>query len=72
VHNDELHSLCSSTYIIRVRKSRRTRWAGYGAHMAEIINAYKISVGKPEGTTTLRTPRCRREIKLKRIVRNRI
>jgi hypothetical protein len=33
LHNDELHSLCSSPNIVRVIKSRRTRWAG---HMASI------------------------------------
>jgi hypothetical protein len=25
------------------------RWAGHGAHMREMRNAYKILVGKPEG-----------------------
>jgi hypothetical protein len=27
LHNDELHSLYSSQYIVRVIKSRRMRWA---------------------------------------------
>jgi hypothetical protein len=35
LHNDELHSLYSSPNIVRVIKSRRTRWAGYVARMGE-------------------------------------
>jgi hypothetical protein len=31
LHNEELSDLCSSPNIIRVIKSRRTRWAGYVA-----------------------------------------
>jgi hypothetical protein len=30
-------------------KLRRMRWAGHVARMGEMINAYKILVGKPEG-----------------------
>jgi hypothetical protein len=33
LHNEELHSLCSSPDIIRVIKSRRLRWAGHVARM---------------------------------------
>jgi hypothetical protein len=33
LHNDELHSLYSSLNIVRVIKSRRTRWAGHVARM---------------------------------------
>jgi hypothetical protein len=32
LHSDELHSLYSSPNIVRVIKSRRTRWAGRGTH----------------------------------------
>jgi hypothetical protein len=35
LHNDELRSLYSSPNIVRVIKSRRTRWAGHVAHMGE-------------------------------------
>jgi hypothetical protein len=35
LHNDELHSLNSSTNIVRVIKSRRMRWAGHVARMGE-------------------------------------
>jgi hypothetical protein len=30
-------------------KSRRMRWAGYVARMAEERKVYKVLVGKPEG-----------------------
>jgi len=32
---------------------RRMRWVGHVAHMVEMKNAYKILVGKPEGTRQL-------------------
>jgi hypothetical protein len=35
LHNDKLHSLCSSPNIVRVIKSRRMRWAGHVARMGE-------------------------------------
>jgi hypothetical protein len=35
LHNDELHSLCSSLNIVRVIKSRRMRWVGHVARMEE-------------------------------------
>jgi hypothetical protein len=33
LHNDEFHSLYSSSYIVRVIKSRRMRWVGHVASM---------------------------------------
>jgi hypothetical protein len=47
-HNEELHNLYSSPSIIRMIKPRRMRSAGHVAQM-EKRNAYRISVGKPEG-----------------------
>jgi hypothetical protein len=35
LHNEDLHDLCSSPYIIREIKSRRMRWAGHVARMGE-------------------------------------
>jgi len=35
------------------------RWAAHVARMGEMINAYKIFIGKPEGKRPLRRPRCR-------------
>jgi hypothetical protein len=48
LHNEELHNLCISLYIIRVIKSRRM---GYVACIGEMRNAYKFLFGKPEGKT---------------------
>jgi hypothetical protein len=40
-------------------KSRRMRWAGHVARMAETRNAYRILVGKPEGKRSLVRPKHR-------------
>jgi hypothetical protein len=45
----KLHNLYSSPNIIRMIKSRRTRWAGHIARMGEKRNAYRILVATPEG-----------------------
>ncbi|KAJ4447832.1 hypothetical protein ANN_09840 [Periplaneta americana] len=49
LHNAELHTLDSSSDIIRNMKSRRLRWAGHVARMGESRNAYRVLVGRPEG-----------------------
>jgi hypothetical protein len=59
LHHEELQNLYSSPSIIRVIKSRRMRWAGNVARMGEKRNAYRILVGKPEGTRRLGRPRRR-------------
>jgi hypothetical protein len=38
----------SSPSIIRIMKSRRMKWAGHVARMAEKRKAYRILVGYPE------------------------
>ena len=48
LHNEELNDLYSSPNIVRVIKSRRTRWAGHVARMDEERGMYMILVGKPE------------------------
>jgi hypothetical protein len=45
--------------IIRMINSRRMTWAGHVAQMGEMRNAYRILVGKPEGTRPLGRPRRR-------------
>jgi hypothetical protein len=47
--NEELRNLYASPNIIRVTKSRRTRWEGHVAHMEEMRNADKNFVRKTEG-----------------------
>jgi hypothetical protein len=42
-------------------KSRRVRWAGHVASMAQGRNVYRIFMGKPEGKRPLERPRCRWE-----------
>jgi hypothetical protein len=59
LHNEELHNLNSSPSIIRIIKSRRTRWAGHVARMGEKRNVYRLLVGKPKGKRQLGRPRHR-------------
>jgi hypothetical protein len=58
-HKDELHSLYSSPNIVRVIKSRRMRWAGHVARMAEGRDVYRVLVGRPESKRPLGRPRRR-------------
>jgi hypothetical protein len=63
LHNEELHILYSSPTIIRMIKSKRMRWTGHVARMAEVEeeekNAYRILVEKREGKRPLGRPRRR-------------
>jgi hypothetical protein len=61
LHNDELHSLYSSSNIVRVVKSRRIRWAGHVARIGEGRGVYKVLVGRPESKRPLGRPRRRWE-----------
>jgi hypothetical protein len=49
LHNDELHSLYTSSSIVRVIKSRRMRWAGHVSRMGEGRGVYRVLVVSPEG-----------------------
>jgi hypothetical protein len=60
-HNDELHSMCSSPSIVRVIKSRRTRWAGHVTRMGEGRGFYRVLVGMTDGKRPLGRPRRRWE-----------
>ena len=60
MHNEELNDLYSSPNIVRVKKSRRMRWAGHVAHMGKERGMYRVLVGKPEGKRPLERPRRRR------------
>jgi len=68
LHNEDLHNLYVSSYIIRVIKSKRI-WKGHGARMGEIRNAYEILVGKPEGKRPFGKTRRRLEDKIRRNLR---
>jgi hypothetical protein len=65
LHNDELHSLCSSPNIVRVIKSRRMRWSGHVTRMGEGRGVYRVLVGRPEGKRPLGSPRRRWEGNIK-------
>ena len=59
LRNEELNDFYSSPNIVRVIKSRRTRWAGHVARMGEKRGVYRVLVGKPEGKRPLGRPRRR-------------
>jgi hypothetical protein len=65
LHNGELNDLYSSPNIIRIIKSRRMRWAGHVARMAEKTGAYRILVARPEGRRPLGRHRRKREDNIK-------
>jgi hypothetical protein len=69
LHNDELRDLYSSSNIVTVIKSRRIRWAGYVARVGEGRGAYRVLVGRPEGTRLLGRPRRRWEDNIKMVLR---
>jgi hypothetical protein len=53
LHNEEFNDLYSSPNIIRVIKSRRTRWVGQVSRIGERICAHRVLVRKPEGKRPL-------------------
>jgi hypothetical protein len=57
LHNEDLHNSCSSPIKIRIIKSRRMRWAGQLACIAQNKTAYRVSVLKAEGKSPLRRHR---------------
>jgi hypothetical protein len=61
LHNEENPNLYGSPSIIRMIKSMRMKWAGHVARMGKKGNAYRISLGKPEGKRLLGRPRRRWE-----------
>ena len=61
LHNEELSDLYSLPNIVWVVKSRRMRWAGHVARMAEGRGVYRVLVGKPEGKRPIGRPRDRWE-----------
>jgi hypothetical protein len=64
LHNEKLHNLYSLPGIIRMIKSRRTRWAGHVARVGR-----RLLVEKPEGKRPLGRPRYRWEDNVKMYLR---
>jgi len=56
LHNEGLNDVYSSPSIVRVIKSRRTKWAGHVARMGEEMGVCRFLVGKPEGKRPLGRP----------------
>jgi hypothetical protein len=48
-HNEELNDLYFSPNTVRVKISRRMKWAGHVARMGDRRGVYRNLVGKPEG-----------------------
>jgi len=65
LHNEELSDLYSLPNIVRVVKSRRMRWAGHVACMAEGRGVHRVLVGKSEGKRPFGRPRRRWEDNIK-------
>ena len=65
LHNEELNDLYSLPNIVRVVKSRRMRWSGHVARMAEDRGVHRVLVGKHEGKRSLGRPRRRWEDNIK-------
>ena len=65
LHNEELNDLYSSPNIVWMIKSRRMRWAGHVARIAEGRDVHKVLVGKPDGKRPLGRPRRRWEDNIK-------
>jgi hypothetical protein len=55
LHNEELHNLYASAYIISLDEVKEDEMGGHVAHMGEMRNAYKILVRKPEEKRTCET-----------------
>ena len=59
MHSEELNDLYSSPDIVRVKKSRRMRWAGHVARTGVERGVYKVLMGELEGKRPLGRPRRR-------------
>jgi len=54
-----VNDLYSSAIIVRVIKSRRTRWVGHVERIVGEVRLYRILMEKPEGNKPLGRTRCR-------------
>jgi len=65
LYHEELNELYSSSIILRVIKSRRMRWVGHVARMAERRVIFWVLVVKSKRNRPLGRSRCRWEDKIK-------
>jgi hypothetical protein len=65
LHNEDLNEMYSSPNIVRVIKSRRSRWADHVTRIGDRRGVYRVSVGKPEGKSPLGRPKLRWEYNIK-------
>jgi hypothetical protein len=61
LHNRDLYDVYSSTNIIQVIKSRKTRWVGHVVCMKDRRGAYRVLMGRSKGNRPLGRPRHRLE-----------
>jgi hypothetical protein len=66
LHEEELHNVYSSSYIIITIQSRRMRWAVYVARIRETKNEYRFFVGDTEGRRPIGEPRPKLEDNISR------
>jgi hypothetical protein len=59
LRKEELNALYYSPTVLRLKISRRMRWAGHVACMGEGRVMYRCLMGKPEGKRPLGRPRCK-------------
>jgi hypothetical protein len=69
LHNEELTDLHCSSYIVRVFKLRKMKWAGHVARIGERKVIHRGLVGKAEGKISLEISGVGRRIILKRMFR---
>jgi len=55
LYNEELHGLYAAPNIVRVIKSKRTRWAGHVIQMIEMRNTKFLSENLKRDETTRKT-----------------
>jgi hypothetical protein len=61
LHSEEIYDTCSSSNIIWLTQNKKDGMGGACGTYGEIIGAYRVLVGKPEGKKQLESPRCKWE-----------
>ena len=71
LHDEKLNDLYFSPNIVRLKKSRRMKWAGHVTRMGKGRGVYRVWVGKLEGKNHLGDPGVDGRIILRWIFRKR-